>query len=196
MDDALSALDWGEDAQSVPPIQGLREGPRDGDARELRPPMRLAIDLTRARARSGLANVDPYDISDLVRIYAPTRGDPRKGNIDNEIDFNWKRYETYGRRDYAELQGYHEQGWREVMHEMFPGRFAPPGTCGPVVVKDMILMERPMRLTVVARNEEIDAATRAMRVNRESMGQTPEGHAPRVVLADRTTRTAIDIPEN
>jgi hypothetical protein len=34
-----------------------------------------------------------------------------------------------------------------------------------------------------------------MRVNRENLGTTPEGQAPRMVIADRTTREAIPIAE-
>jgi hypothetical protein len=175
---------------------GSREGPRA----EVRPPQRgsprlLQVDPSRQRMREGAATIDPYDIADIMRMYAPTNGDPAKNNIDNEIDFNWKRWETYGRRDYAELRDYHLQGWREVMHHHFPGRFAPEGTEGPVVVKDMLLMERPMRLTVKARNEGILAATRAMKVNQSNLGTTPEGSAPRVVYADRTSREPIPIPE-
>ena len=56
-------------------------------------------------------------------------------------------------------------------------------------------MERPMTLTVKARNEEIQQATRAMQVNRQKVSDTPDGSMPRVVYADRTSREAIEIPE-
>ncbi len=179
---------------SVP--DGLREDMRE---EQLRPEtvrsVRLTVDPARERTYKGFALVDPFDITDILDVYAPTRGNPHKGNIANEIDFNWKRYETFGRRDYAEHRQYQVQGWRPVMHEMFPDRFAPAGTTGPVIVKDMILMERPMRLTVQARNEEINEATRAMRVNRQKLRETPDGQAPRQVFTDRTTVEAIAIPE-
>jgi hypothetical protein len=155
----------------------------------------LRLDLTRQRLHSGNQNIDPYAIDDIAAKYAPTRGDPRRGNVQNEIDFNWKRYETYGKPDYSEQRAYHAQGWRPVMHHHFPGRFAPEGTQGPVIVKDMILMERPMTLTLKARNEEIDQASLAMRVNREKVRDTPDGSAPRIVYADRTSREAIEIPD-
>lgn len=181
----------------------VRETPRmeDGDfgVRESqRPEVRDAVRLVddgRERLRSGNANVDPFDISDLVRAYAPTGGDPRKGNVAHEIDFNWKRYDTYGKQDYAEQRMYHDQGWRAVLHSQFPDRFARAGTEGAVIVKDMILMWRPMRLTVQAKQEDYRNATRAMEVNRQTVASTPEGQAPRVVFADRTTREAIEIPE-
>ena len=155
----------------------------------------LTLDPLRERRHQGIAAIDPYDISDIMAKYAPTRGDPVKGNVEREIDFNWKRYETYGKPDFAEQRSYQDQGWRPVQHHHFPGRFAPEGTEGPVIVKDMILMERPMRLTAQARNEEIVAATRAMQVHRQKVRETPEGSAPRVVYADRTTREAINIPD-
>jgi len=155
----------------------------------------LRVDPDRLRMRSGNAAIDPFDIADIYHKYAPTGGDPRKGNIDNEIDFNWKRYETYGKADYAEQRGYHDQGWRPVMHSMFPGRFAPRGTEGPVIIKDMILMERPMRLTVKARNEEMMLATQVMQANKVRMATTPDGQAPRMVIADRSSREPIEIPE-
>lgn len=155
----------------------------------------LRVDSERERRHTGNAAIDPFDISDIVDRFAPTHGDASKGNIDKEIDFNWKRYETYGRADYAEHRLYQDQGWRPVQHHHFPGRFAPPGTQGVVVIKDMMLMERPMRLTVQARNEEMLQATRAMQVHRQKVADTPEGHSPRVVYADRTSREAISIPD-
>jgi hypothetical protein len=154
----------------------------------------LRIDPDRERRHKGNAAIDPYDVSDIMAKYAPTRGDPTRGNVDAEIDFNWKRFETYGRPDYAESRMYQDQGWRPVQHHHFPGRFAPPGTQGPVIIKDMILMERPMRLTVQARNEEILEATRAMQVHRQKVAETPEGHSERIVYANRSQREAISIP--
>jgi hypothetical protein len=155
----------------------------------------LRVDPERERRHKGTAAIDPFDISDIMAKYAPTRGDPSKGHINQEIDFNWKRFETYGKPDYAESRMYQDQGWRPVQHHHFPGRFAPPGTQGPVIIKDMILMERPMRLTVQARNEEILEATRAMQVHRQKVAETPEGHSERVVYANRTSREAISIPD-
>jgi hypothetical protein len=185
-----------ESPHMPPTLGGLESGIKEADplrSEGLRSELRL--DPTRERLHSGNANIDPFDISDIYAKYAPTRGDPARGNIANEIDFNWKRYETYGKPDYSEQRAYHAQGWRPVQHHHFPGRFAPEGTEGPVVVKDMILMERPMTLTVRARNEEIHEATRAMQVNRQKVRATPDGSMPRVVYADRSSREAIEIPE-
>lgn len=180
------------------PANPVRDGPRtseDSLRSEIRGPTRLTLDPSRQRLREGITNLDPFDIADIYAQYAPTRGDPTKGNIDNEIDFNWKRYETFGKQDYAEQRSYYDQGWRPVMHSMFPGRFAPEGTEGAVIVKDMILMERPMRLTVKARNEEMEQANRAMRVNQLNMTAKSLPLGPVRVIKDRTTTEAIEIPE-
>ena len=164
------------------------------DTRESTIPPGLADD-GRQRLRSGSALVDPYNLDDIRKAFAPTNGDPKKGNIDNEIDFEWKAYETYGKPKHTELRGHREQGWKAVMYGDFPDRFAPIGTEGPVRVNDMILMHRPMRLTVQARKEDYLNATRQMQVHRQKMAETPEGQHPRVVLADKSSREAIEIPE-
>jgi len=155
----------------------------------------LRVDPNRERRHQGIAAIDPFDVSDIMAKYAPTRGQGTPEQVANEIDFNWKRFETYGKPDYAEQRTYQDQGWRAVQHHHFPGRFAEVGAQGPVIVKDMIFMERPMRLTVQARNEEMLRATQAMQVHRRKVMETPEGSAPRVVYADRSTREAIPIPE-
>lgn len=154
----------------------LREEDRYG-TRALRP------DDGRERLRTGNANVNPFEMDDIIARYP-------------ESDFNFKRYEVYGKPDYAEQRAYYDQGWRPVLHEMFPGRWAPEGTTGPVIVKDMILMERPMRLTLQARREEMEAANRAMTIHRQRMGESPDGQAPRMAPSIRTSREAIQIPDD
>jgi hypothetical protein len=153
-----------------------REEERYG-TRALRP------DDGRERMRAGNANVNPFQMDDILARYPDT-------------DFNWKRYEVSGKPDFAEQRMYQDQGWRNVLHEQFPGRFAPEGTSGPVIVKDMILMERPMRLTLQARREEMEAANRAMTVHRQQMSHAPEGQAPRMAPSIRTSREAIQIPDD
>ena len=176
-----------------PPVPDARESVR-AETRESTIPPGL-MDDGRQRLRAGSAVLDPYNIDDIRRAFAPTNGDPRKGNIDNEIDFEWKAYETYGKPNHTQLRGHREQGWKAVMCSDFPDRFAPPDTEGPVRVNDMLLMHRPMRLTVQARQEDYKNATRQMQVHRQKMAETPEGQHQRVVLADKTSREAIEIPE-
>src|SRR5262245_6982242 len=127
------------------------------------------LDDGRERNRTGDAVIDPYNIDDIRAIYCPTNGDPAKGNITNEVDFQWKAHTTYGKPNYTQLVAHEQQGWKTAQHADFPGRFAPPGTEGAVIINDMILMHRPMRLTVQARQEEYNKATRAMQVHRKKM---------------------------
>lgn len=153
------------------------------------------IDDGRQRHRTGDAAINPYDLTDIMKMYAPTNGTGSQAQIAKEVHFEWKAYETYGKSNHLQLIAHEQQGWRPVMHSDFPGRFAPMGTEGKVHVNDMLLMHRPMRLTVQARQEEYTKATRAMQMHRQKMAEAPEGQAPRTTPVVRTSREAIDIPE-
>lgn len=180
------------------PSPGQRESVRDTTEDQVRPEQRSGLRLQddgRERQRTGNQNADPFNIDDIYLEYAPTRGDPRRGNIKNEIDFNWKRYEVAGKPDYSEMRTYQEQGWKQVQHGDFPGRFAPAGTEGAVIVKDMVLMHRPMRLTIEARNEEMSSANRAMQAQHIKAAETPEGQAPRMTPVIKSSRENIEIPD-
>src|SRR5262245_61316712 len=85
----------------------------------------LRLDPDRQRRQKGASAIDPFDISDIMAKYAPTRGEGTPEQVAKEIDFNWKRYETYGKPDYSEQRFYQDQGWKAVQHHHFPGRFAP-----------------------------------------------------------------------
>src|SRR5262249_34169440 len=93
--------------------------PREPLRVEARSALRIR-DEGRTRQLTGDAAIDPFDISDIMAKYAPTGGDPARGNIDNEIDFNWKRYEVYGERNFSEWLTNERQGWRAVQHSDFP----------------------------------------------------------------------------
>jgi len=178
-----------------------REDPRADDlsVREpVHPETRDAVHIVddgRTRQLTGDATINPFEISDIMAKYAPTRGEGTPEQIARETDFNWKRYEVYGQHDYAEWLTNERQGWRPVLHEMFPGRFAPAGTTGMVRVKDMVLMERPMRLTVQARQEEYAKANRQILAHRKTRASAPIGPSDPFVVTDRTTRESIEIPE-
>jgi hypothetical protein len=174
--------------------ESLREDPREKIRAEMRGDIR-PVDDGRQRMRKGDAAINPYDIDDIRRMYCPTNGTGTKEQIARETDFQWNNYETYGKQDFSRLRAHYDQGWRNVPHSMFPDRFAPVGTEGPVIVNDMILMERPMRLTVEARQEDYARATRAMQVHRQRMAEAPDGQAPRTTPVIRTSREAIEIPE-
>lgn len=176
---------------ALPPLNPIeREDVRPAE----RPASRL-VDDGRERMRSGGASINPYEMDEIRKVYCPTNGTGRPEQVAREIDFQWNNYETYGKRDYAIEREHHNQGWEEVQHSDFPGRFAPEGTEGPVIVKDMILMWRPMRLTVQARTDEMQRANRAMQVHRQKMAEAPDGQAPRTAPVIRSSREAIEIPE-
>ena len=180
-----------------PPPMDARPSERTHERPSLPPGLQ---DDGRVRNRTGEQVVDPYNIDDIKNAYAPTNGDPSKGNIQYEVDFEWKAYETYGKKNYSQYHAHEDQGWRPVMHSDFPGRFAPAGEEGSVRVNDMILMHRPMRLTAQARKEDYGRATRAMQVHREKMAETPEGQHTRMKPVIRSSieplpREAIEVPD-
>jgi hypothetical protein len=184
--------------ERIPSPNELREGFRDNPREQQRPEARSDIrpvDDGRQRMRSGDAVINPYNIDDIRKLYCPTNGTGTAEQVAGETDFQWNNYETYGKRDFSQLRAYYDQGWRNVPHSMFPDRFAPTGTEGPVIVNDMILMERPMRLTVQARQEDYVRATRSMQVHRLKMAEAPEGQAPRTTPVIKTSREAIEIPD-
>lgn len=178
----------------VPSPHDAREDARTETRASVEVPLSFRDD-GRQRSRSGEAAVNPYDVDDIKRMYAPTNGHGTAEQVAKEVDFEWKAYETYGKSHYSQLVAHQQQGWRAVQYSDFPGRFAPPDSEGAVRVNDMIFMHRPMRLTVQARREEYVKANRAMQMHREKMGEAPEGQAPRTAPVVRTSREAIDIPE-
>jgi len=173
------------------------EDAREEQRAETRASVPLGLqDDGRRRQRVGNDAINPYNIDDIKRAYAPSNGKGSPDQILREIDFEWKAYDTYGKLNYTTLQAHEVQGWRPCQHSDFrPGRFAPPGTEGAVHVNDMILMHRPMRLTVEARQEDYVNATRSMEVNRKKMAVAPEGQAPRTEPDLQTERFTIEIPD-
>src|SRR5262245_8149427 len=49
----------------------------------------LQVDPDRERRHQGGAAIDPFDISDIMAKYAPTRGSGSVEQWAKEIDFNW-----------------------------------------------------------------------------------------------------------
>lgn len=154
-------------APPPPPVPGLgaaREGPRTDQPREY-----LRADQgDRVRQLKGPHSINPFDISDNLLARYP------------DLSFQWNAYEIAGRPDQRQKQFEEMQGWRACPHSMFPGYFAPVGEPGYIIVKDMILMERPADLTKEARQEEIARAMQNQMVNQRRAAQPSDGStAPR-----------------
>lgn len=138
----------------------------------------------RVRSLKGAHNVDPFMVPAAILAKYP------------HLSFQWANYEVAGRPDHQQRQFEQAQGWRAVPHSMMPGVFAPAGAPGVVIVKDMVLMERPAHLTNEARMEEIARARHNVLVNERQAAATPEGTAPRLRPEFRSTTVSLgEIPD-
>ena len=146
-----------------PPGREERAGPREFDMR----PYVRPDDSDRVRMRNGNEAINPFKIPQWVYDRYP------------DLSFEWKAYEVMGQPNQAENQMIHDQGWRPVPHQMVPGVYAEPGTPGPVIVRDMILVERPAHLTKQAREEEIGRARSNVMINRENAAISQDPRYPR-----------------
>lgn len=158
------------------------------DIEELRQPMRPDVEDERVRLRSGDSAIDPFNIPmDVVKSFMDDYG----------LSLEWKRYEVFGQQNYAYMRSLEQQGWRPLPgnHPLIDGMFGPKGDSGPVIVEGNILMERPMRLTREAREEERRKAGHQISLGHQKMRESPEGQAPRMAPQIKTSREAMTIPD-
>ena len=119
-----------------------RDDIRDTSGPEIRERADGGIDVIldgEVYTRSGTSN-DPFYIPPEV--------------VPNHYSYEFKRHSVVNQTDAtyeAELQ---RNGWRVVNHETHPGVFAPIGSKGPIMVRGLMLMRRPMILTEQAREDD------------------------------------------
>ena len=75
-------------------------------------------------------------------------------------DLQWNAISVLNNKDVVAQQSLEmfANGWRPVPHDRYPGRYAMPGTTGPIIVDGLQLEERPISLSQQARVEEIRKA--------------------------------------
>lgn len=98
--------------------------------------------------------------------------------------WEWKRYSVLGQVDYENQQICQEAGWLPVTWGMRNAIKRPPnmtelGLREPVIKKGMILMERPIELTLEARIEDQDRANQQVVDKFRELGQAPADTLPR-----------------
>lgn len=117
---------------------------RNGDVREetsevsIDPKTGRVIAFGRMRKRT--ASADPFAFDRAI--------------IPDGWDYQWVAYAVYGQDQTAAMVGYQENGWTPVPADRHPGMFMPPGYKGNITRDGQMLMERPMMLTMEARDEE------------------------------------------
>ena len=119
----------------------------------------------RTRRRKATVSENPFDI-------------PRD-EIPEGLDYEWKRWSNVGDHDPFYIAAQREQGWEPVPPKRHPN-WVPPGYNEPHIIKGgMILMDRPMELTLEARKELRQLSRQQVREAEQRLGMTPKGELSR-----------------
>jgi hypothetical protein len=102
--------------------------------------------------------------------------DPAK--IPEGWDYNWKRYTVLGMKDDAYDVETTQNGWEPVDSSRHP-EMMPIGHVGPIIRKEMILMERPSEISNMAKQRELYEARKAVADKEKALGLAPSGHFDR-----------------
>lgn len=149
--------------------------PRREAASELRAPLRT-------RKRKGGQIADKYHI-DASEIPAGS-------------SYEWKTVTVYGKSDPSYNVMMREQGWEPVDGSRHPNMVAEDHK-GPIIRDGMMLMERPIELTLEAQAEDRDNAMQMVQIKKQQLGETPEGtlprEAPNLRNYNRTTYESLPI---
>jgi hypothetical protein len=98
--------------------------------------------------------------------------DPRK--IPEGWDYNWKRESIAGMTDDEHMIEMRGLGWEPVDVRRHP-EMMPPGYVGAIRKRGMILMERPMEISDMAKQREIATARELVVQKEKSLGIAPAG---------------------
>ena len=111
-----------------------------------------------------------------IREYNEFHIDP--SDIPEGWDYNWKRYTVIGLKDDAYDVELAQAGWEPVDASRHP-EMMPIGYSGPIIRKEMILMERPSEISDMAKQRELSEARRAVADKEKALGLAPSGHFDR-----------------
>lgn len=114
----------------------------------------------RVRQRKSTVNENPFDIP--------------QSEIPEGLDYEWKRWSVAGLHDPFYIASMRSQGWEPVDPKRHP-TWVPPGYSEANIIKDgMILMERPMELTLEARKELAQMGKQQVREAEQRLGMSPK----------------------
>lgn len=146
--------------------------------------------LARAEARLREIRAQGGDLDEYRdRLWAPT---PPDG-----WDYQWCVRAVLNQEDPAKHVELQRQGWSPVPRRRHP-EMMPQGWTGDTIENGgLVLMERPLTLTLEARERERRAALAAVREKEAQLGMTPKGHIARESrhTGVRKSYEAIAIPD-
>lgn len=158
------------EARSAPQVR--RNNPR--------PPPRSepARDISRENARIGAVVVTGHDGEVLTRrrIGTGDKFDVPKHEIPRGWDYQWNAVTVLNQNiNDIIVQGdlqMHENGWRPVPASRHPGRWTPQGYEGAIVIDGLRLEERPMALSLEAKQEDEARAKTQVRDRTDALRMT------------------------
>lgn len=107
--------------------------------------------------------------------------DTHKAKFDGSlvVSYEWKRFSNMGQEDPFYLASMREQGWEPVPPSRHPN-WLPPGYSAQHIIKGgLILMERPIELSLQAKQEEKQLSNRQVREAELRLGFTAKGELTR-----------------
>jgi hypothetical protein len=127
----------------------------------------LRAEQIRARQRDNEGEITQYDEFYLDPTLIP-----------EGWDYNWKRYTVLGQKEDSYDVELAQNGWEPVDASRHP-HMMPIGYKGPIIRKEMILMERPAEISSSAKQRELYEARKAFADKEKALGMAPQGHFDR-----------------
>lgn len=150
--------------QRVDPHVKAERGPQHDEQRE----------VPRKRTRTRLQSTAPATHDNYVNLDA----------VPPNVSLEWKRFSATGQESPFYLEALRKQGWEPVNPQEHPEWVSlPPGYDATTVIVDgLILMERPMELTMEARDDDKILAARRMKEAKQRLGQKTDDKAADPIL--------------
>lgn len=155
----------------------------------------------RMKARPNWENYSPGEESE-DRLHIP------RDLFPPGFDFQWVTDSVYGQAQPQHRAQFERKGWTQVHQEDFDGRFdgmfMPKGAQGEITVDGLVLMARPLELTIKSRKEDLRRAQEAMSIKQRQLtggdlpGVTLDSRHATAVGSNRINRTIeqIEIPRD
>jgi hypothetical protein len=151
------------------PTEDMRGSMRPSpDINALSPRERAAARVAAFRAHTDSSLIDSGD-----DFFIP------EGEIPDGWCYEWKVLEVLGKVDHSYQISLSRRGWEPVPADRHPDMMPLGYVGGTITRKGMILMERPMELTVEARRIAQQAANEQIRVKEDQLNAAPPGQFER-----------------
>jgi hypothetical protein len=141
--------------------------------------MNEATEVKRGPGRPPTANREPMHMTRTRRRRYSNTEDRYALPLDEIPEgssYEWKRFSVKGEEDPFYLTAQREQGWEPVDPKRHPN-WLPDNFSGSAIIKDgLILMERPMELTLQAREEQETSSRKQVRDQEKQLMQRPADH--------------------